>query len=104
MYFLQRLISIWSTGDETSRVLAFLSIIKLTRQVQDSFLEVVIKVGHIYSCKDVNVGAIAVPANREIRPPHSLIKSVNHKKINHIILQLLNERKRSYTNTKLYVN
>ena len=35
---------VWSTGEETSRVLAFLSINSLTRKMQDTFLEYILKV------------------------------------------------------------
>ncbi|XP_018787682.1 PREDICTED: nucleolar complex protein 2 homolog [Bactrocera latifrons] len=40
---LKRLIVLWSTGDETIRVLAFLCILKITRNQQDSMLHHVLK-------------------------------------------------------------
>ena len=40
----QALVVVWSTGEETSRVLAFLSINSLTRKMQDTFLEYILKV------------------------------------------------------------
>ena len=42
----QALVVVWSTGEETSRVLAFLSINSLTRKMQDTFLEYILKVKH----------------------------------------------------------
>ena len=41
---LQNLVAIWSRGEETSRVLAFLSINSLTHKLQDTLLEYIIKV------------------------------------------------------------
>lgn len=40
----QRMIILWSTSDETTRVLAFLCISKLLRMLQEKFLEPCIKV------------------------------------------------------------
>lgn len=41
---LQKMISIWSSGEETTRVLAFLCIIKLVRMQQENLLEPCLKV------------------------------------------------------------
>ncbi|XP_047515368.1 nucleolar complex protein 2 homolog [Pieris napi] len=40
---LKKLISLWSTGEETVRVLAFLSILRITRNQQTSLLDLVLK-------------------------------------------------------------
>ena len=41
---LQAMINVWSTGEETSRVLSFLSIIRLVRLRQEDLLEKTLKV------------------------------------------------------------
>lgn len=43
-YIVQRLISIWSVGEETSRVLAFLSIMRLLRLKKEDLMEKTLKV------------------------------------------------------------
>ncbi|XP_077867681.1 nucleolar complex protein 2 homolog [Saccoglossus kowalevskii] len=49
-----KLVSIWSTGEETSRVLAFLSIYRLSYNLQESMLEFSLKqmyMGYVRNCK-----------------------------------------------------
>ena len=43
-FLLQAMINVWSTGEETSRVLSFLSIIRLVRLRQEDLLEKTLKV------------------------------------------------------------
>ncbi|CAG5117783.1 unnamed protein product [Candidula unifasciata] len=52
--FLKRMIKMWTTGEETTRVLAFLCINKVVRMKQDELLEICLKqmyVAYVSNCK-----------------------------------------------------
>lgn len=54
---LKKLLSLWSTGEETVRVLAFLSILRITRNQQTALLDLVLKamyMTYVKNCKFVS--------------------------------------------------
>ncbi|CAH0404937.1 unnamed protein product [Chilo suppressalis] len=54
---LKKLITLWSTGEETVRVLAFLSILRITRNQQQNLLDLVLKamyMTYVKNCKFVS--------------------------------------------------
>ncbi|KAJ6633166.1 Nucleolar complex protein 2 like [Pseudolycoriella hygida] len=58
---LKRLVALWSTSDETVRVLAFLCILKITRGLPTSFLNVILKVmylSYVRNSKFVSPGTL----------------------------------------------
>ncbi|PVD37074.1 hypothetical protein C0Q70_04067 [Pomacea canaliculata] len=71
--FMKKMISIWSSGEETTRVLAFLCIIKLVRMQQENLLEPCLKkmyMAYVSNCKFIT--PVALPLVNFMQ--HSLVE------------------------------